>query len=199
MLYRFQEYELDDRLYELRRTGVPVDLEQKVFDVHFYLLQHRDRVVPKDELLDKLWPGMVVGEAVLTRCITAARKALGDDGGRQDLIKTQHGRGYRFVAAVTFASPVVKSQQEVVSSQEQESNQQTSLASSVKSLGSNGRSLASSVQSPESKTPITPPNDVQTLDAGRQTPDSFVPRHFRSRKVLLLTAAFLLIVTVLTV
>jgi DNA-binding winged helix-turn-helix (wHTH) protein len=133
MLYRFQEYELDDRLYELRHTGVPVDLEHKVFDVLFYLLHHRDRVVPKEEILDKLWPGMVVGEAALTRCITAARKALGDDGSRQEVIKTQHGRGYHFVAAVTLASPGVKNQQEGVSSGEEEANQQTSLASSVKS------------------------------------------------------------------
>jgi DNA-binding winged helix-turn-helix (wHTH) protein len=100
MRYRFQDCELDDCLYELRRAGIPVDLEHKVFDVLTYLLQHRDRVVPKEELLEQLWPGLVVGEAALTRCITAARKALGDDGVRQEVIKTQHGRGYRFVAAV---------------------------------------------------------------------------------------------------
>jgi adenylate cyclase len=100
MIYVFGDCELDDRLYELRRTGVPLDIERKVFDVLAYLLQHRDRVVPKDELLDKLWPGVAIGEVALTRCITAARKALGDDGVRQEIIRTQHGRGYRFVAAV---------------------------------------------------------------------------------------------------
>jgi hypothetical protein len=56
---------------------------------------------PKDELLEKLWPGQVVSETALTRGIVAARKAMGDDGGRQDIIKTQHGRGYRFVVEVT--------------------------------------------------------------------------------------------------
>jgi TolB-like protein/DNA-binding winged helix-turn-helix (wHTH) protein len=100
MIYVFGDCELDDRLYELRRAGVPLEIERKVFDVLTYLIHHRDRLVPKDELLDKLWPGVVVGEAALTRCITAARKAVGDDGGRQEIIKTQHGRGYRFVATV---------------------------------------------------------------------------------------------------
>jgi DNA-binding winged helix-turn-helix (wHTH) protein len=78
----FGDYELDEQLYELRRDGAPVALDRKVFDVLAYLIQHRERLVPKEELLDKLWPGQVVGEAALTRCITAARKALGDDGTR---------------------------------------------------------------------------------------------------------------------
>ena len=95
MLYHFAEYELDEQLYELRRAGELVELERKVFDVLVYLLQHRDRVISKDELLDKLWPGLVVTETVLTRCIVAARKALGDDVNRQTFIKMQHGRGSR--------------------------------------------------------------------------------------------------------
>jgi TolB-like protein/DNA-binding winged helix-turn-helix (wHTH) protein/Flp pilus assembly protein TadD len=101
MLYHFYGFELDDRLYQLRRASKPIKLEPKVFDVLAYLLHHRDRIVSKDELLDKLWPGQVVSETALTRCIAAARKAVRDDGIKQKVIETQHGRGYRFIAAVT--------------------------------------------------------------------------------------------------
>jgi DNA-binding winged helix-turn-helix (wHTH) protein len=101
MIYLFQDFELDDNLYQLRRGGTPVAIEPKVFDVLAYLLHHHDPVVTKDELLEKLWPGQVVSETALTRCIVAARKAVGDDGTTQGVIETQHGRGYRFVAEVT--------------------------------------------------------------------------------------------------
>jgi TolB-like protein/DNA-binding winged helix-turn-helix (wHTH) protein/Tfp pilus assembly protein PilF len=101
MVYRFAGCELNERLYQLRREGALVAVEPKVFSVLAYLVQHHDRVVSKDELLEKLWPGQVVGEAALSRCIGAARKAVGDDGDRQAVIETQHGRGYRFVATVT--------------------------------------------------------------------------------------------------
>src|SRR5262249_7198417 len=77
-----------------------VEIEPKAFDLLVYLLHQREQVVTKDELLDKLWPGTVVSEAALTRCIARAREAIGDDGEQQRIIKTQHGRGYRFVAAV---------------------------------------------------------------------------------------------------
>ena len=95
MLYHFHDYELDERLYQLRRGGKPVEIEPKVFDVLVYLLHHRDHIVSKDELLDKLWPEQVVSETALTRCIVAARKAVGDNGTKQHVIETQHGRGYR--------------------------------------------------------------------------------------------------------
>jgi adenylate cyclase len=100
MLYRFDDCELDDRLYQLRRQGARVEIEPKAFDLLVYLLHQREQVVSKDELLDKLWPGTVVSEAALTRCIARAREAIGDNGEQQRIIRTQHGRGYRFVAAV---------------------------------------------------------------------------------------------------
>jgi len=101
MHYHFAQCELDIRLHQLRRDGAVVGIEPKVFDVLTYLLQHRDRMVSKDELLDKLWPGQVVSETTLTRCITSVRKAVGDDGMKQEIIETHHGRGYRFIATVT--------------------------------------------------------------------------------------------------
>lgn len=100
MIYRFADYELNVQLYQLRHNGELIALEPKVFDVLAYLVQHKDRVVSKDELLDKLWPGQVVGENALTRCIRAARAAVGDDGTTQAVIETQHGRGYRFIGEV---------------------------------------------------------------------------------------------------
>jgi DNA-binding winged helix-turn-helix (wHTH) protein len=54
MRYVFGDYELDEQLYELRHAGMPVALDRKVFDVLAYLIQHRERLVPKEELLEKL-------------------------------------------------------------------------------------------------------------------------------------------------
>jgi DNA-binding winged helix-turn-helix (wHTH) protein/Tfp pilus assembly protein PilF len=101
MVYIFGDCELDDRLYTLRCSGEDCKLEPKVFEVLAYLILQRNRFVTREELLDKFWPSQVVGEATLTQCIAKARKAVHDDGGKQQVIKTQHGRGYRFVAEVT--------------------------------------------------------------------------------------------------
>jgi class 3 adenylate cyclase/DNA-binding winged helix-turn-helix (wHTH) protein/tetratricopeptide (TPR) repeat protein len=100
MLYVFGDYELDTRLYELRHAGQPSQVEPQVFNVLTYLIQHRDHVVTKEELLDHLWPDQFVGEAVLSTRVMEARKAVGDSGRTQRVIKTVRGRGYRFVASV---------------------------------------------------------------------------------------------------
>jgi class 3 adenylate cyclase/tetratricopeptide (TPR) repeat protein len=102
MIYIFGDCELDEALCELRHGGVPVKLEPKAFKVLAHLIEHRDRVVTKDELLTKLWPGQLVTEFALTRCIAKARQAVHDDGVVQRAIKTLHGHGYRFVAAVEW-------------------------------------------------------------------------------------------------
>jgi DNA-binding winged helix-turn-helix (wHTH) protein len=100
MIYAFDEYELDTRLYELRRAGAPLQLEPKVFDLLAYLIQHGDRIVPKHELLAHLWPSQFISDATFDHCVMAARRAVGDDGQRQRVIRTMRGRGYRFVAAL---------------------------------------------------------------------------------------------------
>lgn len=100
MLYVFGDYTLDTRRYELRRAGGLVPLDRQVFEVLVYLLAHSDQVVSRQELFTHLWPERLVSDAALERCITVARRALGDSGREQRYIKTVHGRGYRFIAAV---------------------------------------------------------------------------------------------------
>ena len=98
MRYVFEDCELDTDVFELRRAGAPVKIEPQVFDVLVHLVHNRDRVVPKEELLDEVWGDRFVSESALSSRIKAARRAVGDDGQLQRCIRTVHGRGYRFVA-----------------------------------------------------------------------------------------------------
>src|SRR5262245_22744982 len=100
MLYAFEDYTLDTRRYELHRAGSLVPLDRQVFEVLAYLLAHADQAVTRQELFTHLWPERFVSDAALERCIVVARRALGDNGRAQRCIKTVHGLGYRFVAAV---------------------------------------------------------------------------------------------------
>src|SRR3954454_474410 len=100
MIYAFGLYQLDTRVFELRHRGDVCPVEPQVFNVLAYLAEHRDRVVSKDELLEKLWPDRIVSDTTLTSRLKAARKAVGDDGKSQCVIRTVHGRGYRFVAEI---------------------------------------------------------------------------------------------------
>jgi DNA-binding winged helix-turn-helix (wHTH) protein/predicted ATPase len=104
VLYRFGEFQIDDTLYELRRSGELVELQPKVFDLLLYLIRERRRVVSRDELLKQVWADVVVNEEVLTRAVYAARTALGDAGANQRIIQTVRRRGLRFVAEVEEAA-----------------------------------------------------------------------------------------------
>jgi DNA-binding winged helix-turn-helix (wHTH) protein/pimeloyl-ACP methyl ester carboxylesterase len=97
----FGDAELDLTRYELRRNGVVVPLEPQAFDVLTYLVRHREHVVAKEELMDEIWGGRFVSETAVTSRIKQVRRAVGDDGQAQQVIRTVHGRGYRFVADVT--------------------------------------------------------------------------------------------------
>src|SRR5215475_10648695 len=103
MIHVFQDCELDEARFELRRKGTVVKVEPKTFDVLKYLVTSTDRVVSKDELLDAVWPGQTVSESVLPKCVTAARRAVGDE--RHEVIATVHGRGYRLIAPVVERTP----------------------------------------------------------------------------------------------
>lgn len=96
--YRFNGFELVEHECVLRCAGAAVDVEPRVLDLLFYLARHRERVVPKGELLDQIWSDVVVSEGSLIRAIHRARHAVGDDGERQDCIRTVRGRGFQFVA-----------------------------------------------------------------------------------------------------
>src|SRR5215471_3024705 len=107
MVYYFGECILDAERYELQRAGAVVAVEPKVFQVLVYLIEHRDRMVPRDELLEHCWPGTFVSEAALTQCLARVRKAVGEQRGGPLLIKTVHGHGYRFVAPLLLAQGAV--------------------------------------------------------------------------------------------
>src|SRR5713101_1879981 len=98
--YLFGNYVLDTQRQELHSAGEPIKLRRKVFQVLAYLLAHRDRVVPKQELLEHVWPDQFVGDEALKSCIKILRRALGERGRTPHFVHTVHGQGYRFVAAV---------------------------------------------------------------------------------------------------
>lgn len=100
MQFLFQDHLLDTDLRELSREQVPVAVEPQVFDLVVHLMENRDRVVSKDELIDKIWHGRSVSESTLTSRINAARKAIGDSGASQALIRTIARKGFRFVGDV---------------------------------------------------------------------------------------------------
>lgn len=101
MIYHFDNISLDTRSYQLHRAGQLQDIEPQVFDVLIALIENRDRMVSKDELIDLVWRDRVVSDTAVSSRIKSARKAIGDDGKAQKLIKTRHGRGYQFIAVVT--------------------------------------------------------------------------------------------------
>jgi pimeloyl-ACP methyl ester carboxylesterase/DNA-binding winged helix-turn-helix (wHTH) protein len=103
--WRFGRFELDRGAYELRCDGEPRAVAPLVFDLLVHLVEHRDRVVSKSELLDEVWGDRFVTNSALTRCVKELRSALDDDGKRQAVIRTVHGRGYRFVAALDRDGP----------------------------------------------------------------------------------------------
>ena len=105
MNYRFADFEINVARRELRRAGAIVHTEPQVFDLLVHLIRNRHRIVGKDELFDTIWQGRIVSEATLNSRISAARRALGDSGNDQNLIRTLHKRGFRFVGDVDDDNP----------------------------------------------------------------------------------------------
>ncbi|HWL18732.1 MAG TPA: winged helix-turn-helix domain-containing protein, partial [Bradyrhizobium sp.] len=91
----------DPERRELRRQSETIAIGPQVFDLLACLIANRERVVSKDDLLREVWHGRIVSESTLASHINAARKAIGDDGQKQQLIKTVARKGFRFVAEVT--------------------------------------------------------------------------------------------------
>ena len=100
MQFLFGDHTLDTDRRELRCGSEPIAIEPQVFDLLVYLVQNRDRVVSKDDLIASVWGGRIVSDSALTSRINAARKSVGDSGENQKLIRTIARRGLRFVGAV---------------------------------------------------------------------------------------------------
>jgi pimeloyl-ACP methyl ester carboxylesterase/DNA-binding winged helix-turn-helix (wHTH) protein len=98
--FHFGGYSVDVDRRELRRGAELIDIGPQVFDLLVYLIRNRDRVVSKDDLLDAVWEGRIVSESTLTSRINAARRAIGDTGADQALIKTIARKGFRFICEV---------------------------------------------------------------------------------------------------
>src|SRR5262245_14168748 len=109
-VFLFDRCELDLGTVELRVEGQARAVEPQVFDVLAFLVRHRDRLVPKEELLDAVWQHRFVTDSALSSRIKSARAAIGDDGRAQRLIRTVHGRGYQFVADVRIREPAAPSE-----------------------------------------------------------------------------------------
>jgi len=93
----FANHVLDTERRELRRGSEALPVEPQVFDLLVYLVQNRDRVVTKDDLIASVWSGRIVSDSTLSSRINAARKAIGDSGNEQKLIRTIARKGLRFV------------------------------------------------------------------------------------------------------
>src|SRR5574339_442903 len=102
-IHRFAAFELDPSRRSLCLEGRELPLQPRVFDLLQYLVERRDRVVSKEELLDKLWPGMVVTESSLQRAVSLARNAL-QQGGLEGAIRNYARRGYRFLVEESGAT-----------------------------------------------------------------------------------------------
>lgn len=101
MVYRFGSFELDTARVELRASGAAVPLEPQVFALLALLVENRERLVSREEIIEKVWDGRIVSDAAVASRVKSARRALGDDGKSQRFIKTLHGQGFRFVAEAT--------------------------------------------------------------------------------------------------
>jgi DNA-binding winged helix-turn-helix (wHTH) protein len=102
--YRFGEFVLIPALFDLRRRGRPLHVAPKVFDFILYLIENRGRVVTHAELRAQLWPGVTVTDSSLTYTVMAARRALGDEGRSQSIIRNVRTRGYGFVPALSTSA-----------------------------------------------------------------------------------------------
>jgi TolB-like protein len=101
MRYRVGEHVLDLRKFELRKNDRLLSAEPQVLSLIFLLVENRDRLVSKDELVATIWGGRAISDSAISSRIKSARQLLGDDGEAQRLIRTVHGKGFRFVGEVS--------------------------------------------------------------------------------------------------
>ena len=114
MLYQFGHFELDTAQVELRADGEVRPMERQVFALLALLVENRERLISRDEIIEKVWDGRIVSDSAVASRVKSARQALGDDGKAQRFIKTLHRQGFRFVAEVKIAWPVLPADPPVV-------------------------------------------------------------------------------------
>jgi TolB-like protein len=107
LIYQFEDFSLDVGRQELRHGAVRIDVEPQVLDLLQYIIRNRERVVSKDDLIEHVWHGRIVSDSTLTSRITAARRAVGDNGDHQRLIRTIARKGIRFVGDVRGDQPAL--------------------------------------------------------------------------------------------
>jgi len=107
MIYRFDPFELDTAQIELREGGQAIPVEPQVFALLRLLIEKRDRMVPREEIINEIWEGRFVSDSAVTSRIKSLRQALGDDGRTQRYVRTIHGQGFRFVGTVTLDSHAI--------------------------------------------------------------------------------------------
>jgi len=103
MNFRFGPYTIDTEQLELAREGTVIPLQPQAFSLLVFLIEKAERVVTKDEIIEGVWQGRIVGDGTLNARINALRRALGDDGATQSMIKTFPRQGFRFVAELSKA------------------------------------------------------------------------------------------------
>lgn len=100
LTYYFEGYALDGDRRELRRGAELIALEPQVFDLLVFLIENHNRVVSKADIITAIWQGRAISDSTLTSRLNAARRAIGDSGEQQKLIRTVPRKGFRFVAAL---------------------------------------------------------------------------------------------------
>ena len=123
MQFHFSDYVLDASRRELRRGEQSIEVEPQVLDLLIYLLRNNDRVITKDDLIASVWGGRIVSDTTLTSRIYAARRAIGDSGRNQTLIRTIARKGLRFIGDVR-----VEADNEAAPSSEKPSDAASTLA-----------------------------------------------------------------------
>ena len=112
MIYRFGDFTLDIGLGQLSHAGEDVSVEPRAFALLTHLVTNADRLVSKDELVDIIWGGRIVTDAAISTLVKTVRRSVGDDGKSQKLIRTIHGRGFRFVGMLQQGIPATAGTEE---------------------------------------------------------------------------------------
>lgn len=111
MTYRFGPYELNCESHELARDGTVISIEPQVFDLLIFFVKHANKLITSDDLIESVWAGRIVSDSAIAARISAARSAIGDDGKRQQMIKTVPRKGFRFVCPVEIVGQTASRQE----------------------------------------------------------------------------------------